>query len=211
MHTPLAGIVGASDVLAGDAPHAEVVRHELVQQIRSSALEPQLFVENPLDMSRLESGLLEPRLDRVDVSDLIQTAAGKTRDELSDHTVAASLSDDQPLFKLDHVLLEQVLMNLLRKSARYTPAGTTVRIAARIDGDALELVVEDNGAGFPDEALPRLFDKFFRVAKTHRHGIGLGLSIAKGFVEAHGGSIAAENRSGGGARFVIRIPALATV
>jgi two-component system sensor histidine kinase KdpD len=206
LRTPLASIVGSSETLVGDATLDASIRRELLEQIHSSALELHLFVENLLDMSRLESGLLKPRLDWVDVTDLIHTTLGKTRGELAHHQVIVAPSPGLSLVKLDHALMEQVLINILRNAGRYTPPGTAVTISARLGEGTLELIVDDNGPGFPPDALPRLFEKFFRVSNAPAHGSGLGLSIAKGFVEAHGGTIRAENGIVRGARFVIRIP-----
>ncbi len=206
LRTPLASIVGASETLVEEASHETGIQRELLGQIHTSALELHQFVENLLDMSRLESGLLKPRLDWVDLTDMIQTTLGKIRAELSQHRVVVALQEGQPLVKLDHGLMEQVLVNLLRNAGRYTPHGTMVTISAQINDGALDLIVEDDGPGFPAEALPHLFEKFYRVAGARSHGSGLGLSIAKGFVEAHGGAIRAENGGQGGARFVIHIP-----
>jgi two-component system sensor histidine kinase KdpD len=208
LRTPLASIVGSSETLISSPSQEAGIQKELLGQIHSSALELHQFVENLLDMSRLESGLLRPRLDWVDINDLIQTTLGKTRDELREQRVIVIRSEVQPLVKLDHALTEQVLINLLRNAGRYTPAGTAVNISAQISEGTLEIVVEDNGPGFPAEALPRLFEKFYRIPGARSHGSGLGLSIAKGFVEAQGGAIQAENIAGGGARFVIRIPVI---
>jgi two-component system sensor histidine kinase KdpD len=95
---------------------------------------------------------------------------------------------------------------LLYNAAVYTPQGTHVRFTVRLIEQELEIVLSDNGPGFPKEALPKLFEKFYRVPGSHAGGTGLGLSIVKGYVEAHRGTIAAANNPGGGATFIIRIP-----
>jgi two-component system sensor histidine kinase KdpD len=206
LRTPLASIVGAAETLGNVEPSDESLRHELVQQIHVSALQLHQFVENLLDMSRLESGLLKARLDWVDISDLFQTSLAKAGDDLGERRVVIKRADAVPLVKLDHALMEQVLVNLLRNAGRYTPSGTTVTLSAQLSDAMLELDVEDDGPGFPAQDLPRLFEKFYRAPGSRTHGSGLGLSIAKGFVEAHGGTIRAENAPGRGARFAIRIP-----
>jgi two-component system, OmpR family, sensor histidine kinase KdpD len=107
---------------------------------------------------------------------------------------------------VDFVLLEQALINLLHNAAVHTPPGTRVRIQARVDGNDLLLIVADRGPGLPPADLDRVFDKFYRAPGAAPGGTGLGLSITKGLVEAQGGTITAENRANGGARFIIRLP-----
>jgi two-component system sensor histidine kinase KdpD len=113
---------------------------------------------------------------------------------------------DLPLVKLDFVLMQQVLTNLLLNVAAHTPPGTPVSIEARVDSGWLLLEVSDEGPGLRPEALPYIFDKFYRAPSAPAGGTGLGLAIVKGFVEAQGGKVQAENLAGGGVRFTIRIP-----
>jgi two-component system sensor histidine kinase KdpD len=108
---------------------------------------------------------------------------------------------------MDFRLMEQAITNLLRNEAMYTPPGTTVEILAKQVGDECVITVADKGPGFPEASGERLFEKFYRIPGSPPGGTGLGLSIAKGFVEAHRGTITAGNREGGGAEFVIRLPA----
>jgi two-component system sensor histidine kinase KdpD len=102
--------------------------------------------------------------------------------------------------------MEQALANILLNAAQHTPAGTTITLRTAAAGRELAFVIEDEGPGFPSEALDHIFEKFYRLPKTQTGGTGLGLSIARGFVEAHGGTISAENRLEKGARFIIRLP-----
>jgi two-component system sensor histidine kinase KdpD len=158
-------------------------------------------------MSRLESGLIQPRLDWCDVEDLMRTVVRKMKPDLEGHSVAVSVPHGLPLVRIDFGLMEQVLVNLLRNAASYTPPESSIELSAAMEADQCVLIVADNGPGFPGESLKRVFDKFYRVPGSRSGGTGLGLSIARGFVEAHKGTIGVENRPGGGAQFTIRLPA----
>jgi len=133
---------------------------------------------------------------------------------LAAHEVELDLAADLPMLRLDPVLLEQVLFNLLDNAAKYAPAGTRVRLEARSERDSVRLSVFDHGEGIPPVDLERIFDKFYRVhaADRQRAGTGLGLAICRGFVEAMGGTIVAGNREDGpGAVFTITLPVSAEV
>ena len=120
------------------------------------------------------------------------------------------IQDGLPLFQLDFVWMEQVLFNLINNAAIYTPEKTVISINAECISDKLILTVTDNGSGFPQEEIGKVFDKFYRLQNSKAGGTGLGLSIVKGFVEAHHGTVRIENAQLGGARFVIEIPAKTT-
>jgi len=111
-----------------------------------------------------------------------------------------------PLVKLDFGLIEQALTNLLHNASIYTPEGSTVTIETKVERETLVIAIHDNGPGFPPVALPKIFDKFFRIPGSKTGGSGLGLSIVRGYVEAHKGTITASNTQSGGAQFIIRIP-----
>jgi two-component system sensor histidine kinase KdpD len=134
----------------------------------------------------------------------------KTEKELAQHKVTVSLGPDLPLVKLDAVLMEQVLLNLLVNAACYTPPGTLIEVAARASAQELTLIVADRGPGLPPESVPHVFEKFYRVPGAPSGGTGLGLSIVKGFTEAQGGWVEAANRGGGGAAFTLRFPVAET-
>jgi two-component system sensor histidine kinase KdpD len=157
-------------------------------------------------MTRLESGKVKPRLDWCDVGDLINVALRQNERELARHRVVLSLPQNLPLVKMDFVLIEQALNNLLHNAANYTPPGTTVEIKASPAADEMIISVADHGPGLPPESLPHVFEKFYRVPGAPAGGTGLGLSIVKGLVEAHGGRVEARNRPGGGAEFSVCLP-----
>jgi two-component system sensor histidine kinase KdpD len=121
--------------------------------------------------------------------------------------ITININPGLPLFKLDKGMLEQVIYNLLNNAVQYTPPDSRVDIMASDYGNMLQLTIEDNGKGFPDSEKDKVFDKFYRLKHTGTGGTGLGLSIVKGFTEAMKGSIHLDNRSTGGARFTVRIPA----
>jgi two-component system sensor histidine kinase KdpD len=140
------------------------------------------------------------------VNDLIHVTLKQIERELARHNVAIEIEPNLPLMRMDFVLMQQVLTNLLLNAATHTPPETAVTVSAKQSNGLLALTVGDNGPGLPPEAIQRVFDKFYRAPAAAPGGTGLGLSIVKGFVEAHGGTVTAENRAGGGALFTIRLP-----
>jgi two-component system sensor histidine kinase KdpD len=207
MRIPLSVIMGTSEILLDEKVAASPdARSELISEIHNSAGRLNRLVENLLDMTRLESGLIRPKLEWCDVRDLINSAVGKTAAELSGYRLEIDTPSDILLVKIDFALMEQVLMNLLLNASFYTPPGSEIRVSASGDGSECEITVADNGPGLPPDVLEKVFGKFFRVPGSKTGGTGLGLSIAQGFVEAHRGTIRAENRVGGGLKFVIRLP-----
>jgi two-component system sensor histidine kinase KdpD len=149
--------------------------------------------------------MLKPKLDWCDLSDIIRSTVQKHAGELSRHNMTVEVDSAAPLVKLDHDLMEQVLWNLLNNAALYTPAGTNITIAARVENDTATITVCDDGPGIPAEASEKIFQKFYRVAGSKSGGTGLGLSIAQGFVEAMGGKLTVVNRPAGGACFAITL------
>jgi two-component system, OmpR family, sensor histidine kinase KdpD len=207
LRTPIAVITNASvtlNELPADSDPA--LRRTLTKEIQEASLRLNRLVRNLLDITRLESGHVKPKLEWCDVSDLIHVALKEDEKELAHHKVSTSIADKLPLVKMDFVLMEQVLNNLLVNAAAYTPFGTSVEIGARAEGGDLILTVADKGPGFPPESLGRVFDKFYRVPGSPAGGTGLGLSIVKRFVEAQSGTVTAQNRPGGGAMVTIRLP-----
>ena len=158
-------------------------------------------------MSRLESGFLEPKKDWVDINELIYDAVRRVEEKKIKQEISININPDIPLFKLDKGMIEQVIYNLLNNAVTYTPEKSIIEIMAACHIDVLEIVIEDNGNGFPENEIKKVFDKFYRLKNSKAGGTGLGLSIVKGFVEAHNGLISLENVKTGGARFTIQIPA----
>jgi two-component system sensor histidine kinase KdpD len=178
----------------------------MVDEIQEATGRLNRLVGNLLNMTRLESGHVKPKLDWCDVADLVQVTLKEIERDMPRHRVITEISPDLPLVRMDFVLMQQALTNLLLNAAVHTPAGTTVRIHATANGPTLRLAVADNGPGLPQDALPFVFDKFYRAPAAPAGGTGLGLAIVKGFVEAQGGKIHAENQANGGALFIIELP-----
>jgi len=196
LRTPLASILGsATSLMAYRASLGEKEQDELIGTIREEAERLNHFIANLLDMTRLESGALVPNLEAVDLADVIGSVL--RRAPLSEHRVSLELEPGLPLLRLDPVLFEQVLFNLLDNAAKYAPGGTAVTIRARREGPVTRIAVEDEGPGLPEDDRERVFDKFYRVRASDkkRAGTGLGLAIARGFMEAMGGTITAANRT----------------
>jgi two-component system sensor histidine kinase KdpD len=205
LRTPLAVITGTLENLA-DAPAG--LRTELIDEGRAAARRLNRLVGNLLDQTRLESGALKPRLDWCDARDLVNAALDGMRDELAGHPLEVVLPDDMPPIRADFALTEQALANLLLNAARHTPTGTPVFLTAGIErgGSRAFFTVADRGPGFPLAMRERLFKKFERGDAARAGGLGLGLSIVRGFVVAQGGDIVVGENPGGGAVFTIYLP-----
>jgi two-component system sensor histidine kinase KdpD len=158
-------------------------------------------------MSRLESGFIQPKKDWHDIHEMVLSLLHQLEESLVQNRIQVAIRDNFPLVRLDYGLMEQVLYNLLYNAVLYTPPGSWIGISAESFDQTLVIVVEDDGPGFPEEEIGKVFDKFYRLKDSHAGGSGLGLSIVKGFVEAHNGVITLTNRPSGGARFAISLPA----
>lgn len=205
LRIPVATIMGASDSLLNSL-HPENVQSALYNEIFTASLRLNRLIENLLNMSRLESGQISVRLDWYDMNDLANKVAEDLKDELKPYSLVVSIPDDMPLVKIDYGLLEQALYNLIYNATQYAPVASEIDLCTRYDNETMIIQVKDRGPGFPETALGSVFKKFFRVDGSKTGGLGLGLSIVKGFVEAHKGTVAVENREGGGSEFTIRIP-----
>jgi two-component system sensor histidine kinase KdpD len=210
LRTPLATIMGTiSSLRTYGALYDEATREEMLASAQEEGERLNRFVANLLDMTRLDTGALELKREPVDLGDLIGTALRRSAPMIGNRRVEVAIEPGLPLLPLDFVLMEQVLVNLLDNAAKYSPPKSRIDIRAkRSDGEAT-IEIMDEGTGIPDEALERIFDKFFRVkaADRQRAGTGLGLAICRGFVEAMGGTIVAGNRPDRpGAVFRITLP-----
>jgi two-component system, OmpR family, sensor histidine kinase KdpD len=208
LRTPIATIIGATDNLQHNAARlTDSTRKELVGEIAKASLKLNQHVENLLNMSRLESGFIQPKNDWCDINELVYDIVKRVEENKINQTISVNVDGDLPLANVDKGILEQVLFNLVSNASIYTPAGSAIIVSAKCEGDVLEVAVEDNGKGFPVNEIERVFDKFYRLKDAKTGGTGLGLSIVKGFTEAMGGRVALENVAAGGARFTIKIPA----
>jgi two-component system sensor histidine kinase KdpD len=204
LRTPLAVITSATGTLAESKDNE--LRPAMVAEIQEAASRLNRLVGNLLDVTRLESGHLRAKLDWCDVGDLIQATVRLLERKLAGRPVKIETAAKLPLARMDFTLMQQALSNLLLNTVVHTPPGTPVLLQARMEQNSLVLSVADSGPGLPPELLPRIFDKFTRAPGAPAGGSGLGLAIVRGFVEAQGGRITAENRPGGGAMFTVRVP-----
>lgn len=206
LRTPLAAITGAATTLLSEAVVPPEARRELLASVRDEAARLERLVANLLEMTRLASGPLALRRAWVPLDEIVGAGFARVEATLAGHPATADVPPDLPLAELDPVLFEHVLVNLLENAARHTPPGTPIRVAARADAGCVELAVSDEGPGFPEGDLARLFEPFVRGGTPRAPGSGLGLAIARGIVEAHGGTIRAERPPGGGASVIVRLP-----
>ena len=208
LRTPLAVIAGAGSTLARRSPSLdEDTRVTLGQSIEDKAQEMSELVSNVLDLLRLEAGQVRLRRDWQALDDLVGTALRRLDERLAGYAVEVNLPDDLPPVHVDATLIVQVLCNLLDNAIKHTPRGTRIEISAVPDGEYLRVTVDDNGPGLPHLDPARLFDKFQRGnAEGPIVGVGLGLTICRAIVQAHGGLIEAHNRTVGGARFEFTLP-----
>ena len=205
LRIPVATIMGASDTMLNSSG-SQQMQSALCNEIFTASLRLNRLIENLLNISRLESGHISARLDWYDVNDLINKVADDLKDELKPFNLKIDVQDDMPLVKIDIGLMEQVLYNLLINSAQYAPPASDIILSIGYLNSNMVVTLADSGPGFPESELKHVFKKFFRVKGSNTGGLGLGLSIAKGFIEAHGGSITLKNQAQGGAMFLINVP-----
>lgn len=213
LRTPIAAILGSIDTLQQkDVKLSSETQQKLHSEIEKASMKLNYQVENLLNMSRLESGYIQPKLDWCDVKEIIYNVCNRLSEETKDHKINYLIDDNLPLFKLDYGLMEQIIYNLIYNCSQHTPKGAKIEISAKYDVDVdfdshIDLIkkciitISDNGYGFPSDEIDRAFDKFYRFKNSKTGGTGLGLSIVKGFVEAQNGTINLKNNEEGGATF----------
>ena len=207
LRTPLATITGAaSSLMAPGVAENKIAQGILADEISTAAMRLNRLVENLLDMTRIESGGIRILKDWCDIRDLINSVTAELSNELSEHTVLVSVPEDIPLVKLDGVLVQQAISNIVLNAAQYSPPKTVITIKVNFEMNTLIMTVEDEGPGIPEDSLKKIFEKFYRAPGSRAGGTGLGLSIVKGFVVSHGGTVEVRNLPEGGAKFVIRLP-----
>jgi two-component system sensor histidine kinase KdpD len=210
LKTPLAGVLGAAGTLRDlSSKLSDVQKADLLGTIIDESERLNRFIANLLDMTKLESGAIVPNAALIDPSEIVGSALRRADKILAGHHVELDLGGNLPMLKLDAVLFEQVLFNLLDNAAKYSPAGSKIRVRGWRDRESVSLEIADEGDGIPAGELEHIFDKFYRVQKGDqvRAGTGLGLAISRGFVEAMDGTIVASNRGDrSGAVFTIRLP-----
>ncbi len=208
LRTPLAALVGLADSMAMTQPPPTGQQLDIAASMREEALRMNSLVNNLLDMARLQSGAVKLNRQWQPLEEIVGSAIKSVGAVLASHQLRVQLPDDLPLLQFDAVLIERLLSNLLENAAKYTPAGSHIDIGAgRGSPGQIDIWVDDDGPGLPAGREEAIFKKFERGQKeSATPGVGLGLAICRAIVEAHHGSIRAENRSSGGARFVFSLP-----
>ena len=206
LRTPLASITGAAATLRSHWVHLDPdTRNELLATVTDEAERLNRLLNNLLEVTRLEGGV-HLHKERFPLEEIVGAALHRLKPQLANRQVHTAIPGELPLVAIDAVLMEQVFINLLENAMKYTPAESAIEIAASYDDRYVAIEVRDRGAGFPPDYERRIFDKFFRGRTDNIRGAGLGLAICRAIVEAHGGTISAENRPGGGAIIRFQIP-----
>ena len=208
LRTPIATIIAATDNLQTNSKNLTPIQHlELVNEISKASLRLNNQVDNLLNMSRIDAGFIQPKKDWCDIVEIIYNIVNKIKENNVSQKITININPSIPLFKLDKGMLEQIIYNIINNAVLYTAADCKIDVMAVCHIDMLQIIIEDDGVGFPADEIKNVFDKFYRLKNTKTGGTGLGLSIVKGFVEAMNGTIDLENRPTGGARFTINIAA----
>jgi two-component system sensor histidine kinase KdpD len=208
LRTPLASIkASASSLLDREVRWSDAERDEFLTTINTEVDRLTRLVHNLLDMSRIEAGALDPRLVESSLAEVVGPVVRRAR-AASRQRVDVDVPDELAPVLVDPVRLDQVLTNLLDNARGYAP-GSPVQVVARQDGDHVELRVVDHGPGIPAPERERVFDQFYRLKGGGKRpeGTGMGLAICRGIVQAHGGALRVETTPGGGASFVLTLPA----
>ena len=215
LRTPISTIMGAIDTIQSKSMHvSEKDKENLYIEIEKASLRLNHQVENLLNMSRLESGVIEPKMDWCDLEELIYNVLDHLKEDLQFHKVVMKTDENLPLFKLDYGLMQQIIFNLVFNASQYTPKGAKIEIKVSYNLDVdfeynpdklapCVITIADDGIGFPENEIDKVFDKFYRLQNSKTGGTGLGLSIVKGFVEAQFGKVKLENREEGGSVFTL--------
>ena len=207
LRTPLTVIAGsASSLVEGEENLDSATKQELAQGIYEEARRLDRLVHNLLEMSRLQSGEAKFNKEWHVLEEVIGCALAQLDSQLRHHPVSINLPPDLPLVKIDDLLMERVVINLLENSMKYTPPGTAIEISGEIQNQEILVTLADRGPGLPVGKEELVFEKFYQVAPGSARGAGLGLTICRSIIEAHGGRIWAANRPEGGAIFSFSIP-----
>lgn len=205
LRTPIATIIGAVDTIKENEKLSAIQQNELLSQIDIASIRLNKQVENLLNMSRLETGLLKLNLQWCDVNELMNLVIEKLKATTTKQIIYTT-NEALPICKIDNGLMEQVVQNIISNAIQYTPENTVINIDIKVTDNILNITIADNGNGIPTELLSTVFNKFYRLPNTKTGGTGLGLSIAKGFVEAHKGNITATNNLPKGLKIIIELP-----
>jgi signal transduction histidine kinase len=210
LKTPLTSISGYSETLLTDQPDPDTA-HRFLQVILGNARRMQRLVDSLLDLSRIESGRWQPRMEEVDLRPVIGSVIDDCHEKSVTHRISIEkdLAADAIVIVADEDAVRQVFLNLVDNALRYTPEGGKIVCRSRLEGEEIALSVSDTGAGISREHLPRIFERFYRADPSRSReegGTGLGLAIVKHLVEAHGGRVSAESVLGRGTTITAWFP-----
>jgi NtrC-family two-component system sensor histidine kinase KinB len=207
LRTPLMTFQMGIHLLIEDAGNLTARQHELLDLCRDESAKLVRLSTELLDLSKIESGEAAPRLARLPVAALIGGALDPLRLTIEAHriTLAVDLPADLPPVMADRMQIERVVANLITNAVRATPAGGSITISARTAGSRVTISVADTGHGIPAEYFERIFVPFIQVPGPPSGGAGLGLSISKRIIEAHGGELAVESKPGAGSTFTFTL------
>jgi two-component system, OmpR family, sensor histidine kinase KdpD len=206
LRTPLASIkANVSGLRQSDVAYTAEDRAELLEVIDDEADRLDRLLGNLLDASRLEAGVLVPHKQPQDLAELIRTVLARMATLLGERSVRFDVQPDMPLVRCDYGQIDQLVTNLIENAARHTPSGSPVEIRLTADDNSAHLHVVDRGPGIASEDRARIFRPFER-GHTAAPGSGLGLSIARGMAEAHGGRLEVQQAAGDGAHFALTLP-----
>jgi K+-sensing histidine kinase KdpD len=208
LKTPLAAILGSATALQTLAEQGDPrARAELAAAIRDQAERLASDIENVLDLTRIRAGGIAPRLELVELADIVDAALRRKQRLLAAHPVEVALPPDLPMLRLDLFLMEHALANLIDNAAKHARPGSPLRISAAVQNGGVALDVTDRGEGIPEAELERIFEPFYRGTTAAGGGTGLGLAICRAFVQANAGSVAALSAGPGqGTTVRIRLP-----
>jgi two-component system, OmpR family, sensor histidine kinase KdpD len=208
LRTPLAVIAGSASNLRDNGEKlSEAERSQLLETLYEETQHVSLVVTDLLEMTRFNAGRVALNRQWYPAEELVGAALERCKPRLSGHRIRTRLAKDLPMLRVDGVLLEKLLVNLIENAVKYTPVGTLITVSAEQAGDRIVLSVEDEGPGFAPDVAGLLFEKFFRANPEGAPGSGLGLSICRAIAELHDGRIEARNRSEGGAIFALSLRA----
>lgn len=208
IRTPLSGIMGTSEMLMGRTER-EDPRYGMARDIYTDAQWLHGLVENILNLTKLQDGRLILNKQPEAVEEVVGAALMVMEKRLSDRSFSLEMPDNVVIAPMDAKLISQVLINLLDNASKHTPKEKEISISVLNDEETVRITVADRGCGIAERDLPYIFQSFYTTAARSpdsKRGVGLGLAICQSIVEAHGGSIFAENRSGGGASFTFSLP-----
>lgn len=207
LRTPISVILGSIDTLQeNDEQLSSTNKKVLFREIELASLRLNRQVENLLNMSRIEAGILKPKMELIEVNSLIFSVIDQIKKEVHSHQFNIETDEKLSFYLFDRVFLEQIIRNLVYNAIQHSPENSTIFIETKLEIDGCNVFIYDEGKGFPFQEIEFVFNRFYRIDQSKSGGTGLGLSIVKEYVEAMGGTVKLANRAEGGAFFTLFFP-----